>query len=338
MRNLFIIGNGFDRAHGLQTSYEDFHQYLKQTYPDADENTDLFSSVDLKPDREPDCDDNEAVGFLMRIITKSELYLKLGDMTLEELELKLKDIEQEELELELKKWSALEKALGELDYSDVFDVLTTPLDKDGDVDLWDEVYQNEDVANDLLVVIEKFSDYFTDWIKTINLKSANQKPSFSKLMQADDIFLNFNYTETLEVVYKVQDKNVCHIHGKQGEPLILGHGRDEREEEYIYNQSYHTGAEDILSDIHRMLKKDTDMAIKKHEEFFASLRDGINNIYSHGFSFGEVDQPYIKKICEMIPTENITWYLNDFDKSQLPEFEKQLLAAGFKGNISTFSL
>ncbi|MCH5248303.1 MAG: bacteriophage abortive infection AbiH family protein [Lachnospiraceae bacterium] len=338
MRNLFIIGNGFDRAHDLQTGYEDFHRYLKQTYPDADENTSMLPSVYQDQHGEICCNDSEAVGFLMRIITQAELSLKLRDMTLEELELNLKNIEQEEFEQRLKMWSALEKVMGELDYSEVFDVLTEPLDEDGDVDLWDDAYQNEDVATDLHVVIEKFSDYFADWIKTINIAKAKQIPSFKKLIESDDVFLNFNYTETLEVVYKVLAKNVCHIHGKQGEILILGHGRDEREEEYNHNMSYHTGAEDILSDIHRMLKKDTDLAIKKHEEFFTSLRDGINNIYSHGFSFGEVDQPYIKKICEMIPTENITWYLNDFDKSQLQVFEEQLRSAGFKGEISTFSI
>ena len=38
MKKLFIIGNGFDRAHGLRTGYEDFHKYLKETYYDTDEN------------------------------------------------------------------------------------------------------------------------------------------------------------------------------------------------------------------------------------------------------------------------------------------------------------
>ena len=29
MSDLFIIGNGFDRAHGMETSYYDFHQFIK---------------------------------------------------------------------------------------------------------------------------------------------------------------------------------------------------------------------------------------------------------------------------------------------------------------------
>lgn len=312
MRNLFIIGNGFDRAHGLQTSYENFHKYLKETYSGADENVDQLPCVFQDKDGGFDCDDNEAVGFLMRIIGQAE-----------------PDSEQ---------WSALEESLGVLDYSEVFDGLIEQIDNEGDTDLWANTYQNEDAANDLSVVIEKLSDYFTDWIETLDLSKTGQVVSFKKLIGPDDFFLNFNYTETLEVVYQIKNENVCHIHGKRGETLILGHGRDEKEDEYSYNMSWYTGAENILSEIHNMLKKDTDKAIYKHDKFFRSLYQGIDCIYSHGFSFGEVDQPYIKRICEILPTDNIIWYLNDYDKSQLPLFEKQLRSAGFRGKILTFSI
>lgn len=312
MKKLFIIGNGFDRAHGLRTGYEDFHKYLKETYSDADEDVDRFPCIFQDKDGGFDCDDDEAVGFLMRIITQAEP--------------------------DSEKWSALEESLGVLDYSEVFDGLIEQIDDEGDTDLWADAYQNEDAASDLSVVIEKFSDYFTDWIETLDLSKTRQIASFKKLIESDDVFLNFNYTETLEMVYQVKNENVCHIHGKRGETLILGHGRDEKEDEYSDNMSRYTGAEDILSEIHNMLKKDTGKAIYKHDKFFCSLYQGIDCIYSHGFSFGEVDQPYIKKICEILPTENITWYLNDFDTSQLPLFKKQLRFAGFKGKISTFSI
>lgn len=312
MNKLFIIGNGFDRAHGLKTSYEDFHKYLKKAYPDADEDAGQLPYVYPDKDGELVCDDNEAVGFLMRIITQAE-----------------PDSEQ---------WSALEESLGVLDYSEVFDDLIEPLDNEGDLDMWANAYQNEDAANDLFVVVEKLSDYFTNWIESIDLTKICPIPSFSNLIHSQDVFLNFNYTETLEMVYQVKDENVCHIHGKCGENLILGHGREEKENEYTDNMSYYTGAEGILSEIHYMLKKDIDKAISKHKNFFDLLLKNIDSIYSHGFSFGDVDQPYIKRICEIISTENVTWYLNDFDKNQLPKFEEQLRAAGFKGKILTFSI
>jgi hypothetical protein len=40
MPNLFIIGNGFDIAHGLPTKYKHFRQFLVDVY-DADENISL---------------------------------------------------------------------------------------------------------------------------------------------------------------------------------------------------------------------------------------------------------------------------------------------------------
>lgn len=95
MKKLFIIGNGFDRAHGLRTSYEDFHQYLKITYPDANEEDEQLPGVFQTPDGGIGCDDIEAVGFIMRLITQAE-----------------PNSEQ---------WSALEESLGRLDFCEEFD-------------------------------------------------------------------------------------------------------------------------------------------------------------------------------------------------------------------------
>ncbi len=312
MKKLFIIGNGFDKAHGLKTDYEDFHKYLKAAYPKADEESDQFPSVFMQQDGEYDCDDTEAVGFTMRMITQAEP--------------------------ESEKWSALEESLGMLDFSEVFDWLPEQKDWEGDEDLWATAYQNEDVASDLSVVIGKISGYFTDWVNTINLSKARPIVAFRNLIESQDVFLNFNYTETLKVVYQVEDAKICHIHGKRGEKdLVLGHGREESEDEYNKNMAFYTGAENTLSDIHYMLKKDTDKAMKKHEKFFNSLDPEIECIYSHGFSFSTVDMAYIRKICECFPTENITWYLNDYDKDKLESFRQRIKDAGFEGSFSRFS-
>lgn len=151
-------------------------------------------------------------------------------------------------------------------------------DREGDVDMWATSYQNEDVASDLSVVIEKLSDYFTDWINTINLSKVQQIVALENLIESKDVFLNFNYTETLEIVYQVKAEKVCHIHGKRGEELIFGHGEDESDDTYDRNMRFYTGAEDILSNIHYMLKKDTDKAILQHKDFFDLLDFGIERI------------------------------------------------------------
>ena len=35
-RKLFVIGTGFDKSHGLDTLYQDFYEYLKSEYSEAD--------------------------------------------------------------------------------------------------------------------------------------------------------------------------------------------------------------------------------------------------------------------------------------------------------------
>lgn len=42
MTKLFIIGNGFDKAHGLLTDYNDFHEWLKKTYPEVERNISII--------------------------------------------------------------------------------------------------------------------------------------------------------------------------------------------------------------------------------------------------------------------------------------------------------
>lgn len=52
----------------------------------------------------------------------------------------------------------------------------------------------------------------------------------------EDIFLNFNYTTTLESLYEAQ--NVTHIHGCRNncDELIIGHNNDSEYKEEAYHQ------------------------------------------------------------------------------------------------------
>ncbi|UPK41172.1 hypothetical protein KET34_17820 [Paenibacillus pabuli] len=65
----------------------------------------------------------------------------------------------------------------------------------------------------------------------------------------------------MESVYGAQ--RVCHIHGKQGTELVFGHGNDEDFTER-YMDDY-TGSETALSEIDKLLRKDTTSAISKNK-------------------------------------------------------------------------
>ncbi len=75
MTNLFIIGNGFDLANGLNTSYEDFHQYLIDNYPNASDDSMLVPWSTTMPDGSEKYSTDEVVGLIMKVINEADGYL-----------------------------------------------------------------------------------------------------------------------------------------------------------------------------------------------------------------------------------------------------------------------
>lgn len=305
MSKLFIIGNGFDLAHKLPTAYDCFHGYLKETYPDADgENSDVPWAA-MGHHGEEVYDKDEVVGYLMQLLSR----------TAEE------------------NWSDFENALGRLDFSyDLFDP-TDFTDRDGEPNYFHTSYSNEDTASQLAGCVPMILDLFSEWVKTIDLTKARPKAGFQRLIDpSHDLFLNFNYTQTLEKLYGIQ--NVCHIHGTLGETLLVGHGAAPLFDENHW--SPYIGSESSLEFIQTVLRKDTAGALEKHRDFFQKLSSGLTAVYSYGFSFGEVDEVYIREICQTAPTEPMVWYLHNHIPSDHVRFRKILRKCGFQGKIDAF--
>jgi hypothetical protein len=309
--NLFIIGNGFDLDHGLETSYNHFRKYLLSNYPDIKLDELIVPNERHLPDGGVEYDDVEVLSMLFYLINMAE--------------------QNEE------KWSNIETALGALDFSEVFDWFDDILDKDGDVDMWKTAYRNEDLASQLVIPTTKIQYFFWDWVNSISLHSARPKRDFIKLLKDEDQFLSFNYTETLEIVYDISSEDICYIHGKQYEEIFFGHGN--KEDYYDIYMVSHIGSQDGLSKIDEQLKKNTDKALEENMDFFESLRDAnIINIYSYGFSFNEVDAIYFRELCKIINTENVTWYFNDYDKYDVEKYMEYLKNCEFKGVFKTFHI
>lgn len=307
MSKLFIIGNGFDLAHELPTQYEDFHNYLHENYPDANEDEAIVPTSVIGHHGDVEYDDNEVVGYIMNLISRTEgVY-----------------------------WSDLEKTLGKLDFDNDFDDLPEVYDRDGDRNLWHESYNNEDLATNLAGCVPRISDLFEEWVDTVNISHATPRPQTRALIDsANDYFLNFNYTRTLEELYGVQ--NVCHIHGVQGsnEKLLFGHGEGRLYDED--NFSAYIGCEDGLEEIRHALRKDTDYALRKHLKFFKKINNGFTEMYSYGFCFSDVDQIYLRKIFERINTENVVFYLHKYDKGKHKQQREIIQKCGFNGGFSLF--
>jgi len=95
MANIYIIGNGFDLAHKINTSYYSFKQYLLQTYTISDHFRTTAPYVHKSGNS---CDKYEAVQMLIKMISN----------------------------IAGSNWSTLEEALGNLDYSVFFNNKNTP--------------------------------------------------------------------------------------------------------------------------------------------------------------------------------------------------------------------
>ena len=305
MSSLFIIGNGFDISHGLETAYEDFHNYLRRKYPNAKE-TDTPPQYIIDHHGDECCKNEDEVGFIEYVLSSVD-----GD-----------------------KWSDLESSVGKIKYNDYI----PEYDDYDDDNEYHIMYYNEDSSMNLIKPILEIPSYFKKWILSISIDKATLKKDFVNLIKNDsDLFLSFNYTCTLEKIYGID--NVCHIHGKIGEDLYFGHGvhRD-----YFSDDKYGLvpGTEDNFQQTHDALKKDTAAAFQQHSDFFAKLSTTeIDEIYSYGFSFSDVDMFYIQQICNSINTENIIWQLNDYDdKATRSNYMEKVLAAGFKGKFGTYHI
>ena len=207
MTKLFITGNGFDTAHGLPTKYSDFRNYMYENYA---ENQKYYYLPDPGYDNHGNVvvDYFETGKYLFNILDIS--CLNADDML----------------------WQDFENDLGKLEYNTAFEYsdFNEVYDKEGDIDEYRTAYNRENIGQRINETFRYISVFFSDWVNTIEVKKARKKDKFVDIAcGGDSLFLNFNYTLTLEKVYNIPEKDVLHIHGISGDNIIVGQGlRNER--------------------------------------------------------------------------------------------------------------
>ena len=179
--------------------------------------------------------------------------------------------------------------------------------------------------------MNKLNETVLQWIETIDVNQA--KRIFKRVKAADSYFFTFNYTELLEEVYKVPEKQICHIHGSISEGTVeIGHGNLEsiekyREEAHEKEKIFDKNGAEISKGIYNFYKasfKDTKKIIAANEDIFNGYR-GITEVYVYGHSLGEVDMPYFKEIKRHI-VKNAAWYFYVLcKKEELKEKKAELL-------------
>ncbi len=215
MNNLIIIGNGFDLAHNLETSYTHF---IKHIINEKDKYSDLFTS----PFKDYDS--------LLKTIQKNNSFGNLINFQNHFFKRLLTN-------LSLKNWCDIEEAY----FSELISLDKIPY------------YQNNPAK--LNQYFRTVKDHLSEYLKTQNESQPIQsyQTLFRTIDSSNTLIINFNYTNTLLELYKndIQRSRIIHLHGEldnPDNPMIFGYAAtheesrkllDKKENEYLRNIKKH---------------------------------------------------------------------------------------------------
>lgn len=194
-------------------------------------------------------------------------------------------------------------------------------------------------------------DKFCEWVCTTLNTRSNFEVVKSYLSKSKckfpngDFFINYNYTQTLEEVYKIPRSQILHIHGEcdldscWGD-LVVGHGNDEgiqylkdnilkidKKGDWLGYQSARNrlNEEKCKLEILQNLKKDVPSLCSSLIRFLHSMNEKIEEIKIWGLSCGPVDEMYIEALHTNYPDAHWSFsYFNAAEKEARITFTNKL--------------
>ena len=294
MTKLYMFGNGFDIAHGIHTPYSAFRKFLQREHETfLTRFEEIYSIYPL---------DNTEPWF-------SEEAQKRWDKSI------LIDL-----------WKTFEEDIGHPNVDEMYDralSLVDSMPNEGIKDTLDAYWRKEYGFS------HELQKYVLEWLESTDTSSAVVKKD-NLLNNQIDLFINFNYTDTLERVYGID--NVFHIHGGVSTctdtPPIMGHGNKYlissfRRKAKKHQEEFNEWAESIcnaIANYGESILKDSEKIIKLNERFFTSTRD-VQQVVCLGLSFGDVDIPYLNRIKMEVPksTQWLIYYYGEESHRRLKD-------------------
>lgn len=189
---LYIIGNGFDKAHNLPTDYRnDLRRILKQK---DSEKFEFIDSLYFKGDEKLWSNFEDNIGNVKKYDQVDQKYADIVQAFFNE----YSNIVQYSIESE-------NYGNDDMEMDNATDAAESHKPGDSDFEL----------DSDFKDFIDEGME---EMIKEANDEIANNKiskiPNLLKLpLTTSDFYINFNYTNTLEDIYGIPSKNILHIHG-----------------------------------------------------------------------------------------------------------------------------
>lgn len=341
-KRLFLIGNGFDLAHKLPTRYLDLLKWLYENDNDTFMN---LNKLLLRNFLKQNGYFYEDKYWYER--PKNEIDIKIDELYLEENKEKLKSIERSTEYNILNDdfddplilyfiWSSLEDYLylvfldeesenidieresirQVLEYEEYGQVTEDDINYVGrpEQENYDRLtYLAENFKYDLLYWVDTVNDEIPCIDDIIYYKNEHGKMKIMLLpdnyFKDDDYIINFNYSNTIEKLYSID--NVNHIHGQDyyNNPPIMGHTKN------ILEMNEYDDRKLVLV---KEFYKDFDLIIESNNDYFSKIND-VYEIVVLGMGYTETDKIYFKKINKILP--NAKWKLYYYSNEDLKKAE-----------------
>jgi Bacteriophage abortive infection AbiH len=246
-------------------------------------------------------------------------------------------------------WADFEQSLADLDADYLAESLSTFLVSYG-ADDWSDSY-HDDYQYEIKKVVTGLSttlkSRFTEWVLQLVIPSASDI-AYKRLtyIDANAIFLTFNYTNTLQVAYLVPENNVLHIHNKaenENSDLILGHAWKPVDKNSLMNREDIESqdvriiqGDDIIDGYFKATYKATEEIIKANSAFFSNLHS-IEDIYVLGHSMSSVDIAYFQELVKSINAKNTKWHISYFYDDEPEEHIETMNNLGIKARLISYS-
>lgn len=153
----------------------------------------------------------------------------------------------------------------------------------------------------------------------------------------NDRFLSFNYTETLESVYGVDESRVLYIHGRaaKNEDLIIGHNHPakmpmEIKDDFLDNTANIIAIVNTINQLEKKVKR----IISQNQMWFNSLGN-VDEVMVYGHSIEEVDLDYFKEVNRCVDSK-AQWKFFYYDEDEVDHFNDVAKQLGL--NIERFEL
>lgn len=171
---------------------------------------------------------------------------------------------------------------------------------------------------------------FIDWVKSIQLEPRTKQLNLKQNAQ----YITFNYTLTLQKIYKIPEAVIWHIHGSSlDSDVIFGHNA---KDETKYNYSDDTGMPSTIQEWSEeasryaklplnQFRKKTDQVIEKNQGRFLKYKN-LEKIYVLGHSLADVDLPYFEVIHKN--NKKAKWYVSYYNDSEQENLCAQLKKTG----------